>query len=275
MPVSSTHPDMNFKLQPKSDIFVYKMRYLLILLTSLAIFSSCKIFRSNLMLKTPKDFTYDHLVDSLSRLDYRIAPNDAIQYRIVSNSGFKLINLATESNAVFRNDLDVTVESDGNIKMPSIGRIKIVGLTIKEAEKLLEEKYTELYVSPFVTLKITNKRVIVFPGNGGAAKVVALANNNTTVMESIASAGGILEDGKAYKVKLIRQNPDLTQRPFVYLMDLSRIEGITVANSKVQAGDIIYVEPRYRPLATFSRELSPLITLLTSALILVQFYRLK
>jgi polysaccharide biosynthesis/export protein len=247
------------------------MRYPLILFSFLVIFSSCKVFRSNLMLKTPKDFQYDKLADSLSRLDYRIAANDAIQYRIFTNNGFKLIDLATSSNAVFRNDLDVTVESDGSVKMPLIGRVNIIGLTIKQAENLLEDKYSRDYVDPFVSLRVTNKRVIVFPGNGGQAKVLPLANNNTSVMEALASAGGILEDGKAYKVKLIRQNPADDKKPFVYLMDLSKIEGIVDGGSKVQAGDIIYVEPRYRPLATFNREVAPLITLVTSLLILYQF----
>ena len=76
------------------------MRYLLYLLFPVVFLSSCKIFRSNLMLKTPKDFNYDKLVDSLSRLDYRIATNDAIVYRLFTNNGFKLINLATEANSV-------------------------------------------------------------------------------------------------------------------------------------------------------------------------------
>jgi polysaccharide export outer membrane protein len=251
------------------------MRYLTVFLFSLLLFSSCKVFRSNLMLKTPKDFTYDQLADSLSRLDYRIAPNDAIQYKIFPNDGFKLINLATDAPNNFRNDLDVVVESDGAVKMPLIGRVKLAGLTIKEAEALLEEKYTVQYVNPYITLKVTNKRVIVFPGNGGAAKVLPLTNNNTTVIEAIASAGGIMEDGKAYKVKLIRNNADSLQKPFVYLMDLSRIEGVAQASSKVQAGDIIYVEPRYRPIATTIREISPLLTLISTLLILIQFARLS
>jgi polysaccharide biosynthesis/export protein len=246
------------------------MRQFFIAFSCVVLLSSCKVFRSNLMLKTPKDFTYDKLVDSLSRLDYRIAANDAVQYRIFTNHGFKLIDLATSSNAIFRNDLDVTVESDGAIKMPLIGRVTVQGLTIKEAEKLLEEKYGRDYVDPFVTLRVTNKRVIVFPGNGGIAKVLPLANNNTTVMEAIASAGGILEDGKAYKVKLIRDNPADDLKPFVYLMDLSHIQGIVVGKSMVQAGDIIYVEPRYRPLATFTREIAPIITLITTAFIVYQ-----
>jgi polysaccharide biosynthesis/export protein len=245
-----------------------------LLVLGCVLLSSCKIFRSNLMLKTPKDFNYDVLIDSLGRLDYRIAANDMVQYRVFPNNGFKLIDLATTQTGALRSDLDVVVESDDSIRMPMLGRVKIGGLTVKQAEKALQDKYAEFYVDPYVNLRITNKRVIVFPGNGGQAKVQTLANNNTTVMEALANAGGIVEDGKAYKVKLIRQNPG-GDRPYVYLMDLSRIEGLKEANSKVQAGDIIYVEPRYRPLATFNRELAPAITLLTSFFILYQFTRLS
>jgi polysaccharide export outer membrane protein len=251
------------------------MRNLILFFSFILIFSSCKIFKSNLMLRTPKDYTYDKLVDSLSRLDYKIAANDAIQYRVFTNDGFKLIDLASTGTGLFRNDLDVIVESDGNIKMPLLGRFSVVGLTLKEAEKLMEEKYSEFYVKPYVTLKVINKRVIVFPGNTGQAKVISMTNNNTTVMETIAAAGGIPEDGKAYKIKLIRNNTDPLAKPFVYLMDLSRIEGITLANSKVQANDIIYVEPRYRPFRTLATELAPIATLLTTLLILFQFYRLN
>jgi polysaccharide biosynthesis/export protein len=226
------------------------------------------------MLKTPKNYNFDKLIDSLGRLDYKIAPNDALMFRVFTNDGFKLIDLASTNN-VLRSDVDAIVESDGNVKMPLIGRINVTGLTIIEAEKLMEEKYAEYYVKPFVTLRVNNKRVIVFPGNSGAARVVGLANNNTTVLEVIAGAGGIPEDGKAYKAKLIRNNPDPTKAPLVYLMDLSRIEGLAIGNSKVQANDIIYVDPRYRPLKTFNNEIGPIISLITSLLLLYQFSKLR
>jgi polysaccharide export outer membrane protein len=227
------------------------------------------------MFKTPKDFSYDTLVDSLSREDYKIARNDILVYRLFANNGLKLINISMEpnQNALFRNEVDAVVESTDSIKMPLLGRVKIAGLTMKEAEMMLQEKYSAFYVEPFVTLKVSNRRVIVFPGNGGQARILPLINNNTTIVEALAGAGGILEDGKAYKVKLVRNNPDPNQKPFVYMMDLSRIDGIRAAQSIVQAGDIIYVEPRYRPLLAISREIAPIITLLTSVLILYQFSR--
>ena len=244
------------------------------LIFALSALTSCKLFKSNLMLRTPKDYNFDKLVDSLGGLDYKIAPNDAIIYRIIPNDGFNLINLANTNN-ILRNDIDVIVESDGNIKMPLIGRLNVGGLTLLQAELLMEEKYSEYYVKPFVSLRVNNKRVIIFPGNTGIAKVVALTNNNTTILEVIASAGGIPEEGKAYKAKLIRNNPDPSKKPLVYLMDLSRIEGLTLGKTKVQANDIIYVDPRYRPLKTFTVEFAPIISILTSLLIIYQFTKIR
>lgn len=248
------------------------MRKLIYVLGLIALFSSCKVFKSNLMLKTPKDYDYNKLLDSLSRLDYKIAPNDAVSYRVFTNDGFKLIDIATTaSNMLYFPTIDSRIETDGSAKLPLIGSVQLAGLSIIEAEKLLEEKYADFYVKPFVNLKITNKRITVFPGSAGNAKVLPITNNNTTVMEAIAMAGGIAEDGKAYKIKLIRNTPGM--QPQVFLMDLSKISGLASANTQVQAYDIIYVEPRYRPVRTLSSEIAPILTLVTTSLILFQLFR--
>jgi polysaccharide export outer membrane protein len=244
------------------------IHYSLILLVAIS-FSSCKIFRSNLMLKTPKDYTYDKLADSLTKQDYRIEGNDVLQVRIFSNDGFKIIDLANTA-ANFRLDLDYIVDRDGTTKLPLTGKVKLAGLTIREAEVYLEEVYDKFYVKPYVTVKVTNKRVIVFPGNGGVAKVLNLTNNNTTVIEALALTGGVAEDGKAYKVKLIRN--DGSPKPKVYLMDLSKIEGIAAGNSVVLANDIIYVEPRYRLAKTLVAEVAPIISLLTSTILIYTIF---
>lgn len=227
-------------------------------------FSSCKLLRSNLMLKTPVDYTYDKLSDSLSKQNYKIESNNVLEIQIYSNDGFKIIDLANTN--VVRNFIEYTVDTNGEVKLPLAGNIKLAGLTTVEASIYLEEVFDKFYVKPFVTVKILNKRVIVFPGNGGQAKVITITNNNTTVIEAIALTGGIQEDGKAYKVKLIRN--DGSPKPKVYLMDLSRIEGLSAGNSVVLANDIIYVEPRYRLARTIVGEITPIISLLTTSLLI-------
>ncbi len=245
----------------------YRLFFLIIFVT---MFSSCKLFKANLMLKTPKDFVYDQIADSLIKQNYRIEKNDILQVRIFSNDGFKIIDLANSANNINRLDIDYLVKSDGYAKLPLIGKVKVAGLTITEAESYLEEVYNVFYVKPFITVKVINKRIIVFPGNGGKAQVLNLANNNTTIIEALALSGGIQEDGKAYKVKLIRN--DGINKPKVYLIDLSKIEGITFGNTVVLANDIIYVEPRYRFTQTIVGELTPIISLLTSTLLIYSLF---
>lgn len=217
------------------------------------------------MLRTPKDYAYDKLNDTMSVQDYRIAPNDILTAKIFSNDGFKIIDLANTAQYT-QLELNYVVERSGQVKLPLVGSVPIAGLTIREAETYLEQLYDTFYVKPFISLKIINKRVIVFPGNGGKAQVVTLLNNNTTVIEVLALTGGIAEDGKAYKVKLIRN--DNTKKPKVYLMDLSEIQGINAGNTVVLANDIVYVEPRYRFAKTLLGELTPVLTLITSTLLL-------
>lgn len=248
------------------------MRKLLLLAGIAVLFSSCGWLNSSIMLKTKKDYQYSKLPDSAKVKDYIIAANDLIEFRIFSNDGFKLIDL-TSLNQMNRdyqmnNRMDFLVEYDGNVKLPILGRTKISGLTVREAELMLEEKYSSYYVKPFVLMTVQNKRVVIFPGSAGDAKVIPLTNNNTTLIEALALAGGIADDGKAKMVKLIRKNGD---KDDVYLLDLSKIEGIKYANMVLQANDIIYIEPRRKYASKVLAEVAPIVSLLTSAIILITY----
>jgi polysaccharide export outer membrane protein len=248
------------------------MRKLLLLAGIALLFSSCGWLNSSIMLKTGKNYQYSKNPDSTKNADYIISANDVIEFRIFSNDGFKLIDL-TSLNQMNRdyqmnNRMDFLVEFDGNVKLPILGRTKLLGLTVREAELMLEEKYASYYVKPFVLMSVQNKRVIVFPGNAGDAKVIPLLNNNTSLIEALALAGGISDDGKAHKVKLIRRINDKDE---VYLIDLSKIEGIKQANLVLQANDIIYVEPRKKIGSKVLAEIAPIVSLLTSSLIIITY----
>ncbi len=239
------------------------------------IVQSCGI-NSNLMLKTDKDFEFAE-IDTLNptKSDYVIDVNDIVQFRFFTNNGNKILDISSATSGggnqsqIFNpnNSLSYVIQNDSLIKLPVIDTVNIVGMTIREAESYLQDIYKEFYVDPFIQISITNKRVIVFPGNGGEAKVLYLQNNNTTLLEAIALAGGITERGRASKIKLIRKN-DKGKR-VVYKIDLSTIDGLGYADIIVQANDYIYVEPVPEIGREILKEVTPIVSLITSAALVI------
>ena len=137
-------------------------------------------------------------------------------------------------------------------------------MTIQECEDFLIQKF-DSYQDPFVQVKVTNQRVIVFPGNGSDAKVIPLLNSNTTLMEAIAQAGGITDRGKASTIKLMRK---INGERVVYGIDLSTIEGLKYVDMIVQANDYIYVEPTPELAKEISKDVVPIVSILSSALLI-------
>jgi polysaccharide export outer membrane protein len=217
------------------------------------------MFRSN------KDYPFQQYSDTAIS-GYRISPFDRITFRLYANDGFKIIDMVSQGGggnfSQTLNMFSYWIEEDGQVKLPLLGRVELAGKTIREAELFLEEKYEQFYNNPFVQINVINRRVMVFPGSDGKGTVINLENNNTTLIEAIAMAGGIDNIGKAHRIKLIRNiNSD---SPQVYLIDLSTMEGIKYAKIPLQNNDVVYVEPMYRPVSALVNQITPVITLLSS-----------
>src|ERR1035437_7623076 len=243
------------------------------------IFQGCKSLNPSVMLKTGKDFQHSTFPTEPSPV-YKIATNDVVSFSIFSNDGFKLVDVTTLSgegvlsgggaSAATRGNLQYKVEFDGTIKLPLLGHVSLKGMTIREAEVFLEEKYSAFYNKPYVLLEVINRRVIVFPGAAGTARVVTLANENTTLLEGLAEAGGIAQSGMAYSVKLIRGD---LKNPQVYLIDLSTIEGVKKADLILQANDIIYVQPKLRIGNDILSQTLPYLSVITTVILFIELFK--
>jgi polysaccharide export outer membrane protein len=164
------------------------------------------------------------------------------------------------------------VEVDGTVKLPLLGRVKLAGLSLREAELELERRYSEYYVRPFVQMMVVSRQVVVYPGGGGDARIVMLESNNTTLVEVLAMAGGLARRGDARKVKLFRWDTD-TQKRKVYQFDLSTIDGLKYADIVMQGDDVVYVQPNPELARQALYDLTPIVTLLTSIVLVVGLVR--
>lgn len=231
--------------------------------------AGCNINR-DIMFKTPKDYAFDTVSDTIER-QFKIQPNDILNFKMFSNDGFKMIDLINENQtnlvSASRINFDYPVNPNGKAKLPVIGWVKMEGLTVREAEMLLEEKYATYYQHPFVLLTVSNRRVVVFPGGGGDAKVIGLENSNTTLLEVLALAGGIAQRGDARRVKVFRRNESGGREVFQF--DLSDIENLKYADIVMQADDVVYVQPNAEIARGILREITPLVSLLTTVVLVI------
>ncbi|MFZ1688473.1 MAG: polysaccharide biosynthesis/export family protein [Flavobacteriales bacterium] len=229
--------------------------------------TGCTVNR-NIMFKTPVDYAFDQPPDSSSGT-FLIQANDNLQFRLFANGGFKMIDLVSDdqgdAKAIQRLSFVYPVEYDGMVKLPIIGRAAIAGLTLREAELKLEDVYRVYYKQPFVQLSVTNRRVVVFNGGGGTAKVVPIENNNSTLLEVIGLSGGLDDRANAHKVKVFRKKPGGGR--LVYEFDLSDIDGLKYADMVMQGDDVVYVQPNAEIAREILQDLGPVISLLTSVVL--------
>ncbi|HZY78532.1 MAG TPA: polysaccharide biosynthesis/export family protein [Cyclobacteriaceae bacterium] len=231
---------------------------------------SCSSYRQNVMFKVPDDFVSKQAAQaSAATKNYVIQVNDNLKLDVYSNKGERIIdpngelindNATVAQNQATRVQPTYLVTIDGTVKFPMIEPVAVAGMTIREAEAKLQAEYNKYYKECYVILTFSNKRVIVLGSPGG--QVIPLMNENVSVVEVLAMAKGIGNDGKAHNIRLIRGED-------VHLLDFSTIEGLKKGNMTVQPGDIVYVEPIRRPFSEAARDLAPILSLTLSLATLV------
>ena len=228
---------------------------------------SCKSLRPYEMLRTDKD--YEISEQEPSHVEYIIQPNDKLNIRVLNNNGeayfgFGGGNTSTNNFNNTQSQAGFTVEYDGKVKLPVLGRIDISGKTIRQAEDTLEMLYSEYFPDPFVLVEANNRKVTMFMNGGSRVQTVPITNDQFTLIDAIAACGGLTEISRSYRIKLIRGN--VSNKPKVYLWNVSSLETLDGTNLLLEANDIIYVESRPQHVTRVLREISPYLTLVTTLL---------
>lgn len=244
--------------------FIFGNVLLLFLIVLVA--TSCGSYKQNIMFKVSDNSILKQQAEEAQR-NYVIQVNDYLKLAVFTNKGeriidpdFELYKEMTGQIGMLRPDPNYLVDVNGVAKFPKLGEIKVHGLTIREAEALLQKEYTQFYTDAFVTLQYINKRVIVLGNPVGV--VVPLVNENITLVEILALSKAIDNNAKAHNIRILRGND-------FFVADLSTLEGYQKTNMIMQHGDIVYIEPIRRPLSEAVRDYGPLLSLAVSLSTLV------
>ena len=241
--------------------------------------SSCRILYPSLMFQQ-KQYQYFELAQK--QIDqYVIQPGDEITLRIYARDGFKLVDVVGTSVGTSTaggggaqgggGNVPFPVDNEGFVRLPVLGELFVRGYTEKELDRILADKFSGLFVDPFVMVRVENRRVLLFKGSAGT--VVNLNLEPTSLLEAIAKSGGLTDNAKAYKIKVIRGD---MKNPQVIVIDLSTLEGMRKADLIVQSNDIIYIEQRRTsPASLIVAEISPylgFVTTIATVILLAKSY---
>jgi polysaccharide export outer membrane protein len=136
-----------------------------------------------------------------------------------------------------------TVDDHGNIRMPVLGDVNVIGFTLDEVrvkiEKQLLAEYFNKEANIFVIVKLSGFKYTI-NGEIGSTGTKTLFQENVTIMEAIANAGDINITGNRKAVTIIRNTPTGVQ---MHDLDLTDIKVMNSPYFYLQPNDFIYVKP--------------------------------
>jgi polysaccharide biosynthesis/export protein len=184
---------------------------------------------------------------------YRLQVNDIISIKIktidpklaeIFSSSINNNNAAASSmsaEGLYFNGY--TIDDHGNIRIPVIGEVNVLGFTSEEVRKKIEEillaDYFKEEAQIFVDVKLSGFRFTV-NGEVGSTGSKILYQDKVTILEAIANAGDIDITGDKKDVKVIRQFPQGSE---TFSIDLTDVTAMSSPVYYLKPNDYIYVKP--------------------------------
>jgi polysaccharide export outer membrane protein len=157
-----------------------------------------------------------------------------------------------------------TVDLHGNIRIPTLGEINVLGYSIEEVRTKIEQRLLQDYfkteASFFVTVKLAGFRFTV-TGEVGSPGAKSLFQEQVNIIEALANSGEVSLTGDKRDVKVIRQYPEGRK---IHSIDITKASAFASPYFMLKPNDIIYVRPLpQKSLGTGTTALQSLSTIIT------------
>jgi polysaccharide export outer membrane protein len=186
---------------------------LLIIIMSILILSSCNKKYTYLY---QKDYSKDSSVIFTEKSElYKLKTNDVLHISITSNNEeltkqFKVDkqdnnNLSSNSGGGNFYLTGFTIDPNGDIEIPVLGKIHVGGKTISEARQTIIEKTNEKLVDAIVNVKLVSFKFSTL-GKFNSEKTVYIYQEKINILEAISTAGGLSQYADLRKIQVLREN---------------------------------------------------------------------
>lgn len=204
--------------------------------------------------------------------EYKLQPHDMIYVQIYSsldNASSALFQSTTQSgNTMQANDntlylTSYEVDNDGNIDLPTIGKINVLGMSIEEAQNAIKQKAEEFSEGITVTCRMVTFRIKV-AGEVNKPGIYTFYQPSVNIFDALLAAGDLTYYGNRQKVRIVRKSET---EDAIYTLDIRKASVMKNKNYYLRPGDIVYVEPNKNTKTL--QTINPPLTTITSSLSLI------
>jgi polysaccharide export outer membrane protein len=215
--------------------------------------------------------------------DYKIQPRDILYISVKAQTPEgTLTEMLTDRTTANMNYLTnegsaymvgYSVDPDGDMTVPLLGKVPVEGKTVYEIRDLLQEKVDSLFRHAYVEVRLMSFKFTVI-GEVRAPGSYVNYNDQLTVLEAIGRAGGISETGTKEKILVIRPEGDQTVTYHIDLQDKSLLSSPAYF---ITPNDVVIVQPNPKKvfnlnLPTISFIISTATAAVTTTLLLINYF---
>jgi polysaccharide export outer membrane protein len=131
------------------------------------------------------------------------------------------------------------ISLDGYISIPVLGMVKVVDLTITEAEQVVTNKLKEYLKNPVVQIRLLNFKITVL-GDVTNAGSFNISSQRISILDAIGMAGDLSITGLRKNILVIRENNGKTEE---FRLDLTSKSMRNSPAFYLEQNDVVYVEP--------------------------------
>ncbi|SFV63740.1 Polysaccharide export lipoprotein Wza [hydrothermal vent metagenome] len=218
------------------------MKLLSLSITLAILFMGCSTKEYQLFQADYNSSSISHSQDISISYESRILPDDILSIDIYNmNQKSNILRdstLLSSTNSESKNRY--IVAPDGTIYLPLLQEVKVQGLTIKEMNRQLTNRYKKYLKQPYVKVTIKNHKVFVL-GEVVKQGIVPIEGNSISVIEAISKSGGLTDHALQDRIRVITKE---NGKHRLKTLDLSKLSTLNIDNLMLKHNSILYIEPK-------------------------------
>ena len=168
--------------------------------------------------------------------NYKIRVNDELIYRLITIDQ-EFSNLISGGMMSTQNMITYRVYADGTIDLPFLNRIPVEGLTINEAERVIETRMREVIPDVNIKLTLSNKSFTII--GDISTGIFPIYKEKMTVFQALAMSGDLMQSGDRKHIRILRTTNEGTR---ILEFDIRPAKIIESEYYYIYPNDIIYVQ---------------------------------